>query len=487
MLRQITLADVNRVAKKYFNLSHVIVGALTPSLNGSSAPPAAGRTKDSPVGDRATTTALPEWAKFLVKTVVPSAISAPTDMRLPNGIRLIVQPENVSHSVVVRGAIANNATLQEPAGKEGVGAVLDRLFSYGSSTHDRTEYQRLLDSVGANEDGGTAFAVQGTSDVFERSVALLAENELHPRFEAREFAIARDSAAQSVESTQNGSHTIGVRRLRERLLPVSDPALREPTPRSIMQLSLTDARAYYQSVFRPDLTTIVVVGDVTPARARAVVEREFGGWQANGPAPKLDLPPSPLNAPANVSVSPPALRQDIVTLEQTLNVVRDTPDYYALTVGNAAFGGGSGGAQQSMLFRDLRQNSGLVYYVNSRLDVGRTRGTLGIDFACAPDNLARAQAIVVADINKLSSVPLDEDVLAITKASLVRHAIVSAADANAIGSDLLGRAIGDRPLDADRRAAEGYLATTPAALQAAFKKYVRPDGFVRLIEGPVAP
>ena len=60
------------------------------------------------------------------------------------------------------------------------------------------------------------------------------------------------------------------------------PYWREALPRTVESLTLQDVRNYYRHAFRPDLTTIVVIGKVTPEEAQAVIEKHFGGWTATG-------------------------------------------------------------------------------------------------------------------------------------------------------------------------------------------------------------
>ena len=65
------------------------------------------------------------------------------------------------------------------------------------------------------------------------------------------------------------------RAIRTALFPKDDPSLRDTTPESVAGLTRDDVLAYYNQVLRPDMTTIVVIGRVTPERAR--YSREHGG------------------------------------------------------------------------------------------------------------------------------------------------------------------------------------------------------------------
>ena len=108
---------------------------------------------------------------------------------------------------------------------------------------------------------------------------------------------------------------------------------------------------YYEHVFRPDLTTIIIIGRVTPEQAKAVVEKYFGAWQVKGSRPDTELPPVPLNKPSTTSVTDESRVQDHVILAQTIGITRFHPDYYKLVLGNHVL---SGAFYASRLYRDLR-------------------------------------------------------------------------------------------------------------------------------------
>jgi zinc protease len=487
LIANVTFEDVNRVAARYLDVNHAIVGALTPSSHASQnappAPPQGGSEKPLDVHD--TVTELPEWGNELLRsTAVPASSLAPVRSKLANGITLIVQPETISNSVFLYGSVKTNPALEEPAGKEGVSGILEGIFGDGSATKDQVDFTRAQDDIDSSVQAGSEFGVQSTPAAFARAVALLGESELHPRFDRETFELARRRAVEALETELNGSHSAATIRAAEKLLPAGDPELRRPSIDELSGLALTDVTDYYAKTMRPDLTTIVVIGNISPEAARAAVERAFGAWSAGGDPPPLDLPPVPVNEPGEVRLTLPSAGQDNVTLEQILALTRDSPDYYSLLLGNAILGGGSAGPEQSRLFRDLRQNAGLVYTIDSSLSASATRARFSLEFACLPENRDRIVARVDDEIESLQREPVGDFELALTKASIVRKTIIADSSVASIGQALLDDASEGRPLDQNRLDAGRLIATDAPAIRDAFAAYIHPDKFVRVTEGP---
>ena len=486
LIANVSLADVNRVAKRYLDVRSAIVGALTPSANASqSAPPAPPpQGPEKPLGAQPPVTQLPDWASDLVSNiVVPPSSLAPKQMKLSNGMRLIVQPETISDSVFLFGNVRTNPALQEPPGKEGVSAVLDAMYDYGTQTRDRTAFRRAQDDLDTQISSGSDFGLQTTSRNASSAIALLAESELKPRFDKATFEQARERTIAQLGTSLNSTGTVASRRAASKLLPAGDPALRQPTIEGLRALTLDDVTAYYAQTMRPDLATITIVGNITPEAARTAVERAFGRWQATDVTPALELSAIPLNAPADVGVEIPSSTQDDVTFRQIVTLDRSSPDYYPLQLGNAMLGGGSLGPEQSRLFRDLRQEAGLVYSISSELSVDKTRAQFSIHFACLPGNRARIGSLIDAEIAKLKAEPAGDFELSLAKASIVRRTLIADASETSIGGTLLGNASSGYPLDQNRIDARQIIATDASSVQKAFSTYVHPENFVRVVVG----
>jgi zinc protease len=234
-------------------------------------------------------------------------------------------------------------------------------------------------------------------------------------------------------------------------------------------------------VFRPDLTTIVVIGKISAEHARAAIQKYFGEWSASGPKPVIDLPTAPPNRTNTIAVPDASRVQDIVVLGENLAITRTDPDYYPLELGNAVLGGSFYSTRLSI---DLRKNSGLVYSVGSVLQAGRTRGAYLVEYASDPQNVSKAANLVVRDIAAMQTAPVSNDELVRIKALLVRQIPLSEASVDDIARGLLGRSDLGLPLDEPTRAAQRYIELGPADVQSAFRKWIRPDDLVRVTEGP---
>lgn len=480
--QKVTKDDVDRVARQYLVNKTATVGLLTPTKSGK---PAAGKGfggTESFTPKQTVSVELPGWAQTALANIsVPPSTGVPFKTTLPNGIVLIVQPETVSQTVTVIGRVKSDSNLETPQGKEGASSVLDDLFSYGTQSRDRVTFQQALDDIAASESAGTDFSVSVLSSNFDRAVELLADNELHPALPARNFPIVQQSTAFALKGRQTSPGYLAQRALNAALYPASDPTQREATPDTVNKLTLDDVKNYYATAFRPDLTTIVVIGNVTADQATASITKWFGGWTASGAKPATELPPVPANKATSVAVPNAQRLQDDVTLAETVGITRSDPDYYALVVGNHVLGGGF---YATRLYKDIRAEAGLAYSVSNSLDVGKTRGIYSVEYGSDPENVSKARGIIVRDVKAMQTAPVTPSELQIARALLLREIPLREASEDSIARGLLTRSIDDLPLDEPTIAARHYIEITAAQIQAAFAKWIRPDSFVQITEGP---
>lgn len=481
-VEHVTVADVDRVAKKYLVNDNTVLAVLTPQSSGvpSSSKGFGGQESFTPA--HVQSVSLPDWAaKPLAKITVPTATVSPQVTTLDNGLKIIVQPETSSQAVHVYGHIRNKASVQTPSGKEGVAEVLDTLLGYGTKSLDRSEYQAALDNIGAQASAGTQFSLTVLKSHLDQGMHLLAANELQPRLPKKRFKVVRQqvvgATAGEIQSPDFHLH----QGLKAALYPSKDPSLRHATPKSVASLRYDDVAAYYKQVFRPDLTTIVVVGDVDPKQATAIVKTHFGDWQAKGKAPNIDLASTPANKASLVHVPDNSKSQDKVAMAETLAIAASDPDYDALRLGNQVL---SGGFYASRLYRELRAERGIVYYIYSGFDTARKRAALHLEFGADPAQVVTASELIERAYEKMQETPASVEELHRAQAALVRQVALQASSAGAIGRGFLHLVDLNLPLDEPIRNARHYLQLSAKDIQTAYKKWIRPGDLVRASEGP---
>jgi zinc protease len=176
--------------------------------------------------------------------------------------------------------------------------------------------------------------------------------------------------------------------------------------------------------------------------------------------------------------------QDRVVLAQNLALTRADPDYYPLALGNAVLGGSFYSTRLSI---DLRKNAGLVYGVESLLQAGRTRSVYLVEYASDPQNVVKAAARVARELTAMQDTPVGADELTRVKAYLLRQLPLSEAGVAEIARGILGRRDLGLPLDEPTIAARHFVELDAPAVQAAFRKWLRPADLVRVSEGPAPP
>jgi len=269
----------------------------------------------------------------------------------------------------------------------------------------------------------------------------------------------------------------------ELLLASDDPSLRQPTPASVSAITRDDLLAYALRYWRPDLTTIAVVGDVSPDRVRGAFEKAFGSWQSSGAKPDARLMAMPPATRGHDYIGTEA-NQVYIRLGQPA-VARSSPDYDAFLVLNQILGGS--GAFESRLWQELRQKRGLVYSVSSSLQAGADRGDFRIELDASPQRVVEAVRLIREQLEELQHVPVTPTELAEAKVRLASNALLDEASSSGQAKQLIDIATYGLPSNYYATLNERLARITAADVERVAQTYLKPDSLVEVYAGPNGP
>jgi zinc protease len=426
------------------------------------------------------------------RVTMPSAVAAaihsptkarsklvPVTFKLANGLTVLVATRTDRPTVSIRGVI-DSAARFEPDGKAGVARLATDVVNFGTEHYDFAALRKKIDDLGGQINLGQTFSARGLASDLEPMLAVLADGAEHPAFPQLYFTQERDQMANSVAQEQQVSGQAINRAFVQLLLDPHDPALRFPSEASVRALTPADALAYTQAYWRPDLTTISIVGNVTPERARSAVESAFGGWKAVGPTPSTREPalPAPHSEHSYVGTDS---NEVFIQLGQGI-MPRTSDDYYAFALLAQILAGP--GAFESRLMNEMRQKRGLVYSVSDRLDADRDRGDFVVTLSASPQNVAAAVKFVRTQLVRLQNQPVSQLELTDAKARVVSGTLLSQESPSneLVQLDDLHRF--NLPGNYYSTLNERFGRITAADVQRVAKKYLRPDGLIEIYAGP---
>ncbi|MGE3190370.1 MAG: M16 family metallopeptidase [Vicinamibacterales bacterium] len=302
---------------------------------------------------------------------------------LSNGLPVWVVEQHevplVQVNLIVR---AGSAT--DPDGKFGVGSLTAAMLDEGAGGRSSLELADAVDFLGADLGTSSSYdysAVRLSVPVarLDQALPLMADVVLRPSFPDDELERLRAERLTSFIQARDNPAALAqiafpriVYGARHRYGTIASG-----TPASVEGLGAADLRRFYTTHYRPDTSAIIVVGDTTAAAVLPMLERAFGGWTADGPAPATaPLPAAPPDQPRHIYiVDKPGAAQSQIRIGW-VGVPRQTPDYPTLQVLNTILGG----SFTSRLNTNLREEHGYAYGAFSAFD---TRLAAGPFFAQA--------------------------------------------------------------------------------------------------------
>jgi len=232
---------------------------------------------------------------------------------LDNGLRLITIPTDYPNVVALFIVVQTGSRNEIEPGKSGFAHLFEHMMFRGTPAFPPARYEGVLRTAGAASnaytmDDHTAYHTTFSREDFETILRMEAD-----RFQNLSYtpeAFRTETLAVLGEYNKNSASPTS--KLSEVL---RDTAFEKHTYKHTTMGFLRDvedmpnqfeySRLFFDRYYRPEYTTIVVAGDVTPENTRALVEKYWGEWKRGSYRPEIPAEP-PQQGPRTNSVHWPA-------------------------------------------------------------------------------------------------------------------------------------------------------------------------------------
>ena len=240
---------------------------------------------------------------------------------LPNGLRLITVPTDYPNLVALYIVVAAGSRNEVEPGKSGYAHLFERMMFRGSKNFTPEERDAILKRAGASSnayttDDRTVYHEVFSKDDLEKIMELEADRFLRLQYSPEVYKT--ETGAVLGEYNKNSSNPIF--KLYETLRAT---AFRRHTYAHTTMGFLEDIKdmpnqydysiQFYKRYYRPEYTTIILVGDVTHDRALELTRRYFGDWQRGDYRPEIPSEP-PQDGPRTAYVDWPAQTLPLVAI-----------------------------------------------------------------------------------------------------------------------------------------------------------------------------
>jgi zinc protease len=295
----------------------------------------------------------------------------------------------VSMSVAFRGGSALDSD-----DKAGLASFTADLLDEGAGDLDSTAYQSKLDDLaasidfGADQDAMTA-GLHTLSAHVASAFDLLRLALTAPRFDPAPVARLRAEILDSLGRDLRQPTAIAYRMWEKHAFAGTPYARsRRGTPQSIEHITQDDMRALVHARFAKDVLVIGVVGDITPAALKPLLDSTFGGLPAHAASDTLgDIKVHRSN---EVLVSELGVPQSVVIFGQQ-GLKRDDPDWYAASLVLNIL---SSGGLTSRMALEVREQRGLAYSISANLEPLRHGGIIIGQVASRNARVAQTIALI---------------------------------------------------------------------------------------------
>ncbi|HEX7589165.1 MAG TPA: pitrilysin family protein [Anaerolineae bacterium] len=406
---------------------------------------------------------------------------------LDNGIVLLVKDNPNNPSVTMRGRLRAGG-LFDTDKTAGLAHLATAALQRGTRKRTFQKLNEELDRTGISFGVGAGMETIGFSgkalvEDFDGLLDVTADVLLHPTFPRGETEKLRAELLADLKEADDDTQHVAYREFRMLCYPATHPyhRLSDGTAKTVKPLTLAAMAEFHARYFRPDVTTIVIVGDIRAEQAVEKIERTLGKWKAHGKPADHRIPDAP-------QLKQIAQRKTLLAGKTQADLVigypgvrRMDPDFYSLSLGDLIFGRLG---LYGRLGASVRDKQGLAYYVYSGMEASLGAGPWAVHAGVNPKNLDRAVEGIVGEIKRLRSEPVTQDELSEAKDFVTGSLALRLETNDGVAGTLADIELFGLGLDYLQRYPQIINAVSPEQILAAAQKYAQADHYALSIAGP---
>jgi zinc protease len=244
-----------------------------------------------------------------------------TQEDMPNGLRLVTVPTDYPNIVATYIVVQTGARNEVEPGHTGFAHLFEHVMFKGTEKYPQEKYEAILKQIGASSNAFTTedfTCYHATFSKEDLDAVLAMEADRFQNLKYSEVEFKTETLAVLGEYNKNSASPS--QKLEE---VISDTAFDKHTYKHTTMGFLKDIHdmpnqyeyslRFFDRYYRPEYTTIIVVGDVKPKAVRDMVDKYWSAWKRG--SYKAEIPAEPVqDGPRTNHVDWPAATLPILTV-----------------------------------------------------------------------------------------------------------------------------------------------------------------------------
>jgi zinc protease len=283
---------------------------------------------------------------------------------LSNGLKIVLAERHAT-PLVEFSLMVDAGFVTDHLGVPGTARLAIQLLDQGTAHRTAFEISERLAALGASLGGdsrldSSSVSLSTLTSTMDPALEIYADVIQHPAFPESDFKRERDKLLAAIQQEKVQPQYMALR-VCPRLLyglnhPYSHPLTGSGTEASVNRLTRAEMQRFHQTWFKPNHSTLIIVGDTTLKAITPKLEKLFSGWKV-GTVPPKNITPVQAGQPQGIYlIDRPGSIQSVILAAQ-LAPPKSSPVDIPIEIMNTVLGG----AFSSRVNLNLREDKHWAY------------------------------------------------------------------------------------------------------------------------------